>query len=451
MRTSLAAFLGRLTARLLRVLGRSGTTVPGRAALSLDPRFVANRRELIEGPVALISATNGKTTTSKLVARAMARNYRVVGNFAGANMSGGVASSLVDVKSEEALCGVFEVDEFWLNELGPQLSPTAILLGNLFRDQLDRYGELDTILERWHAATSGLAAAGTLFVACADDPGIVWVLRDVDPAQIVWFGCDAPEANIGRLPHAADSGQCRRCGEVLTYQAVYLGHLGDWKCSSCGLSRPELALRISSFNPRGAKQIEVTITSAESSTAMNLPLPGLYNAYNAVGAWGLTLALGADPKSVQSSFEQSEAAFGRGESIAVDGTDVQMLLIKNPTGANEVIRALRSETGPLTVLFCLNDGIADGRDVSWIWDTDFEDLVPVIGKLICSGTRAEEAALRFRYAGVQADLITTEPELRDGLTLASVASDEVWVLPTYTAMLELRAALASEGLTEKVR
>ena len=450
MRTWLACSAGRLVGLLLKVAGRAGTTVPGRVAGAVDPQFIANRRDRLTGPVGVVSATNGKTTTAGLLAAALGIDKAVVGNFAGANMAGGVASALVRVPRAEVSAGLFEVDEFWLEPVALPLRPDVVLLGNLFRDQLDRYGELDTILDRWHAAVEKLEAAGTEFVACADDPGIAWVLRDVNPDRITWYGCAAESVNIGSLPHAADSDSCRRCGEVLHYDAVYLGHLGSWICHSCGLKRPNLSVVLTQFDSRGARAISLTLEDETGPISLSLPLPGVYNAYNAMAAWTMAARLGCEPDATRKVFEATAAAFGRGEHLELDGADVQLLLVKNPTGANEVVRAVASEGGEITLQFILNDRIADGRDVSWIWDTDFEDLAAKVDLLICSGTRADEAALRFRYAGVAADRINVVPDARAGLRSAASHSDQVWVLPTYTAMLDLRATLTDEGVVEKV-
>ena len=442
--------MGRLSLALLRVLGRSGTTVPGRVAMAFDPAFVQHQAKRIGGPVVIVSATNGKTTTAGLIRSAMEASWSVIGNSAGANMAGGVASALVTVDGGDQTAGLFEVDEFWLGDVGPDLMPDVVLLLNLFRDQLDRYGELDTIVERWHAAVAELSSQGCRFVACADDPGIAWVLRDVDPALVTWFGCVDETVDIGHLPHAADSDACRRCGATLHYKSVSLGHLGDWSCPECKLERPRLDVRLTRFEPQGARTSTVTIADSDGDVSFGISLPGLYNAYNATGAWAVSAALKCERSETSAAFSATSAAFGRGEQFSVNGHSAQMLLVKNPTGANEVVRALCAEAGPLTIQFILNDRIADGRDVSWIWDTDLEHLVPKLGRVVCSGTRADEAALRFKYAGVDPERITVVPDSWEGLLDASSEADDVWILPTYTAMLGLRSQLSSEGLVEKV-
>ena len=450
MRTRLAALVGRVALLVLRALGRSGTTVPGRVALAVDPQFIADQSANIVGPKVVVSATNGKTTTAGLLRAALATEWNVVGNQAGANMAGGVASSLVNLGFGSESAGLFEVDEFWLGEVATAVQPSVVLLGNLFRDQLDRYGELDTILDRWHSAVCELVSNGTSFVACADDPGIVWVLRDVPAERIAWFGCEDRSAVLSSLPHAADSGVCRSCGSELTYAAVFLGHLGEWKCEQCGLARPEPQVRLVAFNPTGAKGSRVGIEFDGGVIELALSLPGLYNAYNATGAWAASQMVGCEAAATREAFEGTAASFGRGELFRVNSADVHMLLIKNPTGANEVVRSLCDEGGLLRVQFVLNDQIADGRDVSWIWDTDLEELVPHIEELVCSGTRAEEAALRFRYAGVEPERIKVINDSWAALNEATEGVSEVWVLPTYTAMTGLRGVLAEHGLAEKV-
>ena len=448
----LASTAARAVGVLLRSLGRAGTTVPGRVLLALDPSALSRISIRLGAGTVLVSATNGKTTTAALAEAALSQSgLTVVHNSAGANMAGGIASALLHANPGPETLGLLEIDEFWLPELAPQLKPKAVLLGNLFRDQLDRYGELDAILDRWIEAAVQLAADGTHFVLCADDPGIAWLGLQLPAASVTWFGVEDTTLALKQLPHAADAGSCRRCGTPLVYSAVLLGHLGHWACPSCGLTRPTPTFALAGITLHGARFSSLRIASPSGTHSVELGVPGVYNAYNAVGAWALAATLGVPPDVVASAFGSAKASFGRAETFTVSDREATLFLVKNPTGANEVIRALASEAEPLALQFLLNDGVADGRDVSWIWDADFEDIADQIEMVVCSGTRASEAALRFRYSGVPADRIATISEPRAGLAqLAKSRQESLWVLPTYTAMLELRSALADEGLVERV-
>ena len=448
----LAAIAARSVGVLLRALGRAGTTVPGRVLLALDPSALTRISGQLGAGTILISATNGKTTTASLAGAALTQSgLSVAHNSAGANMAGGIASALLHAKSGSDAVGLLEIDEFWLPELAPQLKPKAVLLGNLFRDQLDRYGELDSILDRLIEAAINLTADGTHFVLCADDPGIAWLGLQLPTASVTWFGIEDTSLALKQLPHAADATSCRKCGSPLVYSAVLLGHLGHWSCPSCGLTRPTPTFTVSEITLHGARSSTLKIVSPSGKHPLELGVPGVYNAYNAIGAWALVTTVGVSASVVASAFGSAQASFGRAETFTVSDREATLFLVKNPTGANEVLRALGSESDPLAIQFILNDGVADGRDVSWIWDADFEEIAQQVETVVCSGTRAPEAALRFRYSGVPADRITVIRDPRDGLTqLATTRQRSLWVLPTYTAMLELRSTLADEGLVGRV-
>jgi UDP-N-acetylmuramyl tripeptide synthase len=369
-----------------------------------------------------------------------------IGNDEGANMSGGIAASLLAQAArthDPASVGLLEVDEFWLTQVATATEPEAILLGNLFRDQLDRYGELDAIAERWAALLPTLA--GTTPVLCADDP----LVASTAPAHgpVVWFGVDDPSLGHGARDHAADGVHCTNCGTTLSYSVVYAGHTGLWACPNCGLSRPQPSVRATDVVLSGSGATTFRLHAGDASIQVTLPLPGAYNVANAVGAAALALHLGATLDHCAAGIASMEAAFGRGERVQVAGHELLLMLVKNPVGANEVLRTLALQDGQLTVLAVLNDRIADGRDVSWIWDADFEAAASSVRRIVCSGTRADELAMRWRYAGIEASRIEVIPELPAALAAATDGPDgePIAVLPTYTAMLELRQLLAEQG------
>jgi UDP-N-acetylmuramyl tripeptide synthase len=370
------------------------------------------------------------------------RGARLVHNRAGANMAGGVATALLDGRGDT---GLFEVDEFWLDRVVAQLDPRALLLANLFRDQLDRYGELETIADRWAAVVAGHHGA---LVLNADDPLVADLGRE--RADVTYFGVEDPAMAMPAMQHAADSKHCRRCGAPYIYDAVYLGHLGHYHCPNGDARRPQPSIRATEIELRGTRAARFTLETPAGSAPVELPLPGLYNVYNALAAAALCTALGAHLHDVVAGLESVEAAFGRAETVTLEGgRELDILLVKNPAGANEVLRTLILEPGEHDVLGVLNDRIADGRDVSWVWDADFEVLAGRLRRVTCAGTRAEELAVRLKYAGVPADRIAVEPALGAALDAAAAAAPgRLYALPTYTAMLELRELLARRGVAE---
>jgi UDP-N-acetylmuramyl tripeptide synthase len=434
-------------AALSRRLGvGGGTTIPGRLLAELDRGGVDRLAARLTDGVAIVSATNGKTTTTTMAAEILRARHRLAHNAAGANLVSGVASALLS--AGDADLGLFEVDEAALPELVRRLHPRAVCLGNLFRDQLDRYGELELVAERWRNGVAVLPA-GAQLVYNADDPQLAAVSEA--HAGSVAFGLDDLRVARPSLQHAADSKYCIRCGTPYDYAAAYVGHLGDYRCPRGHHARPPLELAARDVSLHGLEHASFRLDTPEGSRRIELRLPGLYNVYNALAAAALTRALGAELDEIAAGLERFSAAFGRFERIAVGEKGLLLLLIKNPAGANEAVRTLVDGGAPRVLVMALNDEIADGRDVSWIWDVDFEPLLPGLETLVASGERAAELALRFRYGGLAEDTIELEPDLGDALDRGLALTPdggELVVLPTYTAMLGLQRLLASRGLAK---
>ncbi|HWD63644.1 MAG TPA: MurT ligase domain-containing protein [Solirubrobacteraceae bacterium] len=440
----------RAVGSVVRRSGRGGgTSLPGKVLIRLEPEAISELSQRLAQGTALISATNGKTTSAAMTASILSRaGLRLVHNRAGANMAGGIASTLLASARPGGRMsgdlGLFEVDEFWLDRMTAQLDPRAIVLGNLFRDQLDRYGELETIADRWSAVVAGLPPQ-TGLVLNADDP-LVADLGRTHPG-VRYYGVEDPGVAVPEMQHASDSKHCRRCGAAYTYDAIYMGHLGRYHCPACGQTRPRPEIRAEEITLQGTTSARFTLRTPDGECQVKLPLPGLYNVYNALAAAGLCLALGATLDQVRAGLEAVTAAFGRAETITLDGCVMSILLIKNPAGANEIIRTLALEAEPLRILAVLNDRVADGRDVSWVWDADFELLANRVEELVCSGTRAAELALRFKYGGVPSERIRVIPDLPEALdaALSAAAGGRLFALPTYTALLALRDELSRRG------
>jgi lipid II isoglutaminyl synthase (glutamine-hydrolysing) len=456
--------LARTVAALSRLRGGGATSAPGKVLLSLDRDAIGSLGARLSRGSALVSATNGKTTTAAMAARVFEQaGIPLVHNAEGANMAGGVATALLTAARPrngiDGELGLFEVDELWLDAVARRLRPRTILLGNLFRDQLDRFGELETIAERWAADLQTQQ-----LVLNADDPLIADLGRE--RANTLYFGVDDDSLALAGMAHAADAKHCRRCGAPYVFDAIYLGHLGHYHCPSCGQRRPQPTITASEVVLEGVRAAHFKLTTPHGQAPVSLVLPGLYNVYNALAAAALATALDVPLPSIVAGLAGTRAAFGRAETVTLSAPayangaaparssvgaprELQILLVKNPAGANEVLRTLALEPGEHDVLGVLNDRIADGRDVSWIWDADFELLAGRIRSFTCSGSRAAELAVRIKYAGIEPERIRVQPELARALDEA--AADRLddraplYALPTYTAMLSLRELLVARG------
>jgi UDP-N-acetylmuramyl tripeptide synthase len=457
MRLAAGVAAAKAVGTLARTAGRGGgTSLPGKVLTRVEPHAIGRLARRLDRGSVVISATNGKTTSAAMVASILQRTgARLVHNRAGANMAGGIASALAAASRRGGReltgdFGLFEVDEFWLGAVVEELEPRAMLLGNLFRDQLDRYGELETIADRWAAI---VARSEAKLVLNADDPLIADLgrattahagPRSIRPGERVYFGVDDDSLALPELQHASDSKHCRRCGHAYAYTAIYLAHLGHYRCPNCGQRRPAPSVVATEVELRGIRSAAFTLRERR----VELPLPGLYNVYNALGAAALTLSLGVPLDDVIGGLEGVAPAFGRAETLDL-GRPTSVLLVKNPAGANEVLRTLALEGGELDLLGVLNDRTADGRDVSWVWDADWELLVPHVRYMTCAGTRAAELALRLKYAGLDTARLAVVDELEPALDAALAGGDgPLYVVPTYTALLELHEILTRRGHAE---
>jgi lipid II isoglutaminyl synthase (glutamine-hydrolysing) len=446
VRVELEALAARAVGSASRAARRGGgTTLPGKLLWKVDPGAVDALAGKLSSGVALVSATNGKTTTTAMAAHVLAPRNRLAWNNAGANLLSGITSALVGARGADL--GLFEVDEAALPEAIARTRPRVVSLANLFRDQLDRYGELEILAERWRAAVKMLPPEATLVVN-ADDPVVADLAEGRERA--LRFGLDDPRHARAALQHAADSKYCVRCGAPYEYLAAYVGHLGDYRCPACGHARPPLDVAARDVELVGLTGSRFTLHGPTGTVSVELSLPGLYNVYNATAAASVAFALGASPDEVRAGLEDFSAAFGRFERIATGTKTIIVLLIKNPAAANEALRTLETGVPPVLVV-ALNDAIADGRDVSWIWDVDFEPFLPHVARVIASGDRAAELGLRLVYGGLPEERLEVVPELEAaldrGLELVEAGTDLV-VLPTYTAMLALRDLLTQRRLVK---
>lgn len=447
----------------IRRVGRGGgTAAPGLVADRIDPELLRKLAARLDRGAIVVAGTNGKTTTSRMVADILeADGLRVAHNRSGSNLVRGVVSALAERASvggdPRADAAVIETDEAAFPEIVRLLQPRVILLNNLFRDQLDRYGELNTIATKWRTALERLPAATTVVVN-GDDPTLAAISEGI-AARRVAFGLDDPNPlfHLAAVPHAADATVCRACGRDLAYATLYSAHLGDWRCDGCGRRRPELDVVGRGIVLEGVDALRVTVErrgDRPASLPLRVAVPGLYNVYNTVAAVAATSTFGVPDAAIGRATADFRSAFGRIERVSFRGRTIVMALVKNPVGFNETLRMLTVGTGGLDVptLIAINDLTADGRDVSWLWDVDFELLATGDGPLYTTGLRGTDMANRLKYAGVPAArLHPLEDDLARGLQafVEQVPEGQVgYVLPTYTAMLGLRRTLADLGAVE---
>jgi UDP-N-acetylmuramyl tripeptide synthase len=435
--------------RALRIGG--GTAAPGEIAIRLDPRALEKLAARLGCGLVVVSGTNGKTTTARILAEILAAaGRRVVHNRAGANLVGGIVSTLAADAPRQPSGGsaiaVLETDEAALPELVTRTCPAVVVLTNLFRDQLDRYGEVDSITKRWRAAVGALPDSTTL-VANADDPTLA-ALVDAVACRTVLYGIAESRYKLPGLPHGAETLPCPGCGGPLTYRGLYVGHLGDWRCPACGRARAELDVAGFGIELRSVDHQSLKVSGPGPVSHFDVRLPGLYNTYNVLAALAAASAFNLPPEVCRLAVSRYRGAFGRAERITYGDHSVMIMLVKNAVGFDEVLRTIIDvdETRHCPLLLCLNDAASDGRDVSWIWDVDLERLAALPNLVFCAGSRAADMRNRLHYAGVAPDRIRRlGADLSDALddfTTALPANACGFILPTYSAMLELRSLLA---------
>ncbi len=437
LRLALAVIVAKTIAAVVRYLNLgSASVLPGAIASRFHPQLLSLLSSQVSRGVILIVGTNGKTTTSLLLRKMLeTQGYKIVHNASGANLINGLIAVLLEhgnlMGKLTADYAILEVDENVLPLVLQQCQPKYILGLNLFRDQLDRYGEVDSISERWQKAIAPLPPETTIILN-GDDPSLSYLGQQLSQ-QVLYFGLQEPELYLEEMSHAVDSIYCPRCGHLLNYEGVYLSHLGDFHCPSCGFAKSPLAVKSGEW-----PQI----------------LIGVYNKYNTMAAGLLAQTMGISIDDIKETIKNFQAAFGRSEILEVEGKQVRILLSKNPVGMNETIRAvneIKAQGKASTTLMVLNDRIPDGTDVSWIWDVDTEKLVSLGGKIIVSGDRVYDMALRLEYSTMGNDdfqLIVKE-DLQEAIATAleeTPPEETLHIIPTYSAMLEVRQVLTGRKI-----
>jgi lipid II isoglutaminyl synthase (glutamine-hydrolysing) len=443
IRLGAAVFAAKAITASIRTLKLGAASVlPGTIAKNLHPRILSLLSQQIKHGVIVVAGTNGKTTTSLLLRAMLEKDgWTVVHNEAGANLVNGLITTLLDRTSLtgtlKADFGILEVDENVIPLVLPELKPKFIMTLNLFRDQLDRYGEVDTIVYKW-AKTIATLPAGTTLISNGDDPALTHLgqqlVQAAIPKQIKYFGLSEPDLYLDEIPHAVDSIYCPSCGAALIYKGVYLSHQGDFDCPQCDFTKQPLAID-------SAKWPQVLI--------------GVYNKYNTLAAITTAQSIGVGTEKILDVINSFQAAFGRSEELVYQGKKVRILLTKNPVGMNETIRAVnqvKKAGGGSVTLMILNDRTPDGTDVSWIWDVDTEKFVNQGGTIVVSGDRVYDMALRLEYSKEQVGggcQLVVEPDTAKALAKAvelSPASETLHIVPTYSAMLEVREILTGRKI-----
>jgi UDP-N-acetylmuramyl tripeptide synthase len=436
------------TSRLLRRGG--GDSLPGMVAERCDPRLAARLAAQLPNGVIIVTGTNGKTTTTKLLGEMLtAAGERIVTNPTGSNLKQGIVTALIagcDLRGRlrgNPTIGLFEVDEAALASVTAVVGARHILVTNLFRDQLDRYGELESTAL---LIGQGIQGTGARIFLNADDPMVVSLARYVPPGDVTYFGVQrGPKGDPVRYRTVSDSDRCPVCDDALTFTLTFYGHIGHYHCDRGHFVRPEPSVAVCDVVRADADGSAFDVSIDGVVHRAEMPLGGLYNVYNAVAALAVATHVGVPPATASRSLTSATPALGRLERFTGRNGDLLMILVKNPAGFTQVLETFLAGQDRPKILIGINDLAADGRDVSWLWDVPFEHLVDSNPYIVVCGTRAADMALRLHYAGVQA---IVAPSLHAGLTALRAgltAGETGYVLPTYTAMVQLRRELAHLG------
>lgn len=443
VRAFFAIILCKLLRFLSRLLHRGGTAMPGRWALKLCPDLLAILARDVKSVA--ITGTNGKTTSARMVEEAFAEaGLSYFANRSGANLISGITTEFVmnstlagRVKKEYA---VIECDEAAARTVFGQLKPQVIVVTNLFRDQLDRYGEVTHTLENIRVAVQSAPEA----LLCLNaDCSLTASLADDLPNRVVWFGIEPGAAPSRPKPELSDATHCIRCKTEYEYDYVTYGHLGGFRCPHCGYRRHRADYAVTDVVEQRPDGSDIVMDIRGDRQLLHVNLPAMYNIYNAAGALAAAVEMGIETGTAVSALASFSCGFGRMETFPLAG-GARMMLVKNPAGCNQVIEYLQNIKEKFLLVVCLNDRPADGTDISWIWDAEFEQLTALSGRLqkvIVSGDRAGDMAVRIKYAGIAPEHITMERDYETLIRSLEKESLPVYLMPTYTAMLELRQTL----------
>ncbi len=450
-----AVAAGKSAATASRLLGRGGgTSLPGMIARRIHPGVLADLVGESGIPSVAITGSNGKTTTARFTAALLrGEGVRLVHNAAGANLQQGVTTLAVDSATFGARmpAGMFlaEVDEGALLQVAPEIRPRVLVVLDIFRDQLDRFGEIYAVARAIESVAAKLPSSSTLVVN-ADDPLVAQMVADGASKRIT-FGFDVPES-FDKITSAADTIRCPRCRVDLQYDYLYLSHLGAYHCGNCGLARPPLHVAVTSVEIEGLAATSCTIRTPDGEIALRIPQAGIHVAYNAVAAIAICYALGVPVPQAAQSLAEVRTAFGRMQQIQAGEHEIVLAFAKNPTSFNAMLRTLHAAGEPRHLLTAFSNTLIDGEDFGWLWDVDFESAAPELDRVTVSGLRADELANRLKYAGVdpkQIVVVDNQPDALDAALGAVPPGQRLCVISGYTPTIQFSEQMRRRGWVER--
>lgn len=443
LKTRLALLVCKMSGTLLRWLGRGGTNLPGKLARKIDADILG---ELSRGiKVTVVTGTNGKTTTSRMIEQAFQdAGFPYFSNKSGANLLTGIIAVFAQHHTLSGHCrfthALIECDEAAFRTASLYLSVECLVVNNIFRDQLDRYGEITHTLEAIRTGISHIPQA----VLCLNaDCSLTASLAEGVPNHVVWFGVNVPIYDH-TAKELSDARYCIHCKTEYEYSYITYGHLGGFRCPKCGYQRQQPGTAVTQILATGEDSSDIVLSIGAKSYTVHVNLPGGYNIYNAAGAAAAAHAIGIPENTIVDALGRFECGFGRAERFTLGRCQARMMLVKNPAGFNQVINLIIHSNGTDQLAFLLNDRFADGTDISWIWDVDFEALAEQqnrFSRIFVSGVRAADMALRLKYAGFPPERL----EVIDGygrlLDELGGSDTPAFLMPTYTAMFDLRSEI----------
>lgn len=446
IRASITIIISRLARWLLRKLGKGGTNVPGVIAYKLYPGIL---RTLSKGvKIILVTGTNGKTTTTRMIEQCLIESgFDYFTNKSGANMDTGIITEFVVNSTVGGKCkysyALLECDELAFHKVSKYADIDYVVVTNVFRDQLDRYGEITHTITGLYEGIKNIPDATVCLNA---DCSLSTSLKDRIPNKVIFYGLDCPIYE-DKVKEVSDAPYCIKCGNEYSYDYMTYGHLGKYECKNCGYRKPETQVSVYEILASDIDSTTVNMKLFNEDVEIKINLPAGYNIYNAAACATVCKAMDFELNTIKSGLESFECGFGRMEKFNINGTAIRMILVKNPAGANQVLNFLYNITEPAVFVVGLNDRYADGTDISWIWDADFEKLAAMNDKLqsvIVTGIRRDDMALRFKYAGIPQDKIHVIKDYDKMLDEIVSQPSPTFIMPTYTAMLEIREKISKK-------
>jgi len=450
---SSAILTGKLAAKLSRVCGYGGSSFPGLLARLFCPGALKKLAAQVRKGIIVVTGTNGKTTTVNMITGVLQEaGFKTISNREGANMISGITTSFImnSIASGKIDCdyAVIEVDEASIPEVLDNLSPRLVVLTNFFQDQLDRYWELGKVIGI--IRDSLLGQSQTTLVLNADDP-LVAQFHRTTCLPVYYFGLAADKNTGKRDPTAREARLCPFCGSLLVYNYCHYGQLGAYSCPDCGFKRPKPQVEAMEAGEEGVYSLTYPGSMVPSIAALEMQTQGLHNVYNALAAFSVSILLGVNLQTILGGLRKYRPAIGRMENFRHGNNQVYLNLVKNPTGFNQGLETLCEDRGAGDVLIVLNDNFADSRDISWIWDVNFEMLAARQKHLqcfICSGLRGEEVALRLKYAGIPTGKIVANASMNQAVRAVLGGNrGSTYIFSTYTALRPVHKII--ESLVEK--